>query len=83
MNSEAKQDMVVQGLASVPSGTALMTWLIGLPIEKWLAAAGFGFILLPAVYLLWRWRIRARHEAERLRNGAPPSPDTTDAGNLR
>ena len=80
MNHEAKHDALVQGAASIPSWAVIMTWLLGVSIEKWAAVAGIVFIGLQCGYLLWKWRRDHNRESERIaRNGPPP---TTDKGDL-
>lgn len=80
MTPEAKHDAAVQGAASLPSLGAIFAWLAGVPVEKWAALAGLVFIVLQAVYLLWKWRRDMRREDERLRKGE--APPTTDKGGL-
>lgn len=80
MPPEAKHDAAVQGAASLPSVAAIVTWLLGVPVEKWVALAGLLFIGLQAAYMAWKWRRDIRRERERLRRGDPPP--TTDKGAL-
>lgn len=75
-----KHDAAVQAAASLPSWAALVTWLLGVPLEKWVALGGLCFIGLQSAVLLWRWRRDIRREAERLRRGYPPP--TTDKAAL-
>lgn len=82
MTPEHKQDAAVQGLAALPSLGAIATWVLGVPIEKWAALAGIGFIALQALVVMWRWRRDIRREAERLRRGEPPPPTTSDKATL-
>ena len=75
MNPEAKHNFI-QGVASLPSWAAILTWLLGVPIEKWAALGGLVFILVQTAYLLWKWRRDHKREAERIaRNEAPPTTD--------
>ena len=81
MTPEGKHDALTQGAASLPSLGAIGAYLLGVPVEKWAAAAGLVFIMLQAVYMLWKWRRDIRREDERLRRGDPP-PATTDKAAL-
>lgn len=80
MNPEVKHEFAVQGAASVPSWAVIVTWLLGVSIEKWAAVAGIVFILLQCGYLMWKWRRDHKREAERLRRG--DAPPITDKGGL-
>lgn len=79
MEAEAKQN-VIQGASSLPSWAAIITFLLGVPIEKWAALAGLVFILVQMGYLVWKWRRDHRREIERLSRGEPPP--TTDKAAL-
>lgn len=50
--SAATNDMI----QAIPSAGAIVIWLLAIPVEKWAAFAGLVFILLQALYMLWRWR---------------------------
>lgn len=82
MGPEAKHDAISQGAASLPSMAAIAAWLLGVPLEKWVALAGLMFILLQAAYMGWKWRRDIRREDERLRRGEPPPPSTSDKATL-
>lgn len=79
MTPENKHDALTQGAASLPSLGAIGAYLLGVPVEKWAATAGLVFIVLQAVYMLWKWRRDIRREDERLRRGEPPPPTTDKA----
>lgn len=79
MTPENKDDALTQGAASLPSLGAIGAYLLGVPVEKWAATAGLVFIVLQAVYMLWKWRRDIRREDERLRRGEPPPPTTDKA----
>ncbi|HRI16889.1 MAG TPA: hypothetical protein PL196_00045 [Burkholderiaceae bacterium] len=81
MSPEHRHDAAIQGAASIPSLGAIATWVLGVPVEKWAALAGIGFILVQIAYLGWKWRRDIRREDERLRRGEPP-PETTDKAAL-
>jgi len=80
VNHEAKNELIVQGVSSTPAWAAVMTWLFGVTLEKWVAVCGLVFLVLQAAYLVWKWRRDHRREAERLRRGDPPP--NTDKGAL-
>lgn len=82
MTPENKHDALTQGAASLPSLGAIGAYLLGVPVEKWAATAGLVFIMLQAVYMLWKWRRDIRRESERLRRGEPPPPTTSDKATL-
>jgi hypothetical protein len=79
MNPEVKHDMLTQGPASIPAFAAVMSWLFGVPLEKWVALAGLVFLILQSAFLLWKWRRDHRREIERIRAGEPPPPTTDKA----
>lgn len=81
MTPEQKHDAISQSAASLPSFGAIMAWLLGVPIEKWVAVAGLLFILIQAGYMVWKWRRDVRREAERIKRHDPP-PVTTDNATL-
>ncbi len=70
MTQHVKQQMV----EAIPAVAAIATWLAGIPVEKWAAAAGLGFIVLQAVGFLWRLLRDMRHERERIMRAEPPPP---------
>jgi hypothetical protein len=79
VSPEAKTDAITQGAASLPAWAAIMSWFLGITVEKWLAVAGILFIALQAAFLVWRWRRAVRREDERIANGDPPPPTTDNA----
>jgi len=79
---EHKHEALMQGAASLPSWGAIGIWLLGVPVEKWAAAAGICFIVVQMAYLGWKWRRDIRREDERLRRGEPPPPSTSDKATL-
>lgn len=70
MTQQAKQNLI----EAIPAAAAIATWLAGIPVEKWAAAAGLGFIVLQAVGFLWRLLRDMRHERERTMRSEPPPP---------
>jgi hypothetical protein len=56
MLQEERRDALVQAARAAPSLFAVVvTKFMDLPVEKWLALSGIGFIALQGVHLLWRW----------------------------
>lgn len=68
MNVENRHDAAVQIANSGPSLAFVSVTLAGIHIQDWLAITGIVFIVLQALYLLWRWRRDARIEDERTRS---------------
>jgi len=50
---------------AMPSLAAILTWVLQIPVEKWLAYLGLLFLLLQMVGYLWRLRRDMRREEER------------------
>lgn len=63
-----------QALIASPSLAAIVSYLAGITVEKWLALAGIFCIVIQAAGHLWRLHRDVRHEQERRRLGLPP-PD--------
>lgn len=61
-------------LEALPAAAAIVTFLADIPIEKWAAAAGLGFILLQIVGYAWRLIRDIRQERERVMRADPPPP---------
>lgn len=80
MTPEAKQDATAQAWHALPSLAAIVAWLSGLTIEKWVGLAGIAFICLQAAERIWRWRRDVRRENERI--AAKQPPPVTDKGDL-
>lgn len=56
MSPETKHEVVVQAALGTPSAAAVLwTKVMGLSIDNWLGLFGIGFIVLQAMYLLWKW----------------------------
>lgn len=53
-------DTASAALQSAPSLSMLLAWLVGLPVQTWLAITSIAFIGLQAAYLIWKWRREAR-----------------------
>jgi hypothetical protein len=79
MTQDQRTEAVTSAWQSAPSLAAIMTWLAGLTVEKWLGVVGIAFIGLQAVGYLWRLRRDMRREAERVRL---QSMQDTDRGEL-
>lgn len=70
MTQQAKH----QAIEAIPALAAIGTWIMGIPVEKWAAAAGLAFIGLQFVGYLWRLVRDVRHERERIMRMEPPPP---------
>lgn len=65
----------------LPSLTAVIAWLLAIPVEKWLAFFGVLFLVLQMIGYLWRLKRDMRREQERIDASRVPT-DTTDRGML-
>lgn len=70
MTQHAKQ----AAIDALPSVAAIVTWLAGIPVEKWAATAGLVFIVMQCIGYLWRLRRDMAHERERYLRQEPPPP---------
>jgi hypothetical protein len=78
MSPEGRHDAVGQAVQAAPSLAAILSWLLGMTVEKWLALAGIFFIALQAAGYIWRLRRDIRRESERRRSSLPPESDRAD-----
>ena len=45
---------------AIPSASAIGATIFGLSLPDWAAIAGIAFIVLQAVYLVWKWTREAK-----------------------
>lgn len=66
MTPSNKEYLASEVLKAAPSLGAIGAWLVGIPLERWVAIAGLVFICIQAVGYLWRLRRDMRIERERV-----------------
>lgn len=62
----SRQETVRSLIEATPAATAIV--VSNSDLDWWLKAAGIAFLVLQALYLLWRWRRDVRRDAQ----GKPP-----------
>ena len=80
MDAERTHAAVIEAARATPSVAAIIATIGGLTVEKWLAVAGIGFIVVQAVVMIWRHVIFLRRERDRVASlNAPQQPVETDS----
>ena len=64
MTTDIKQEIITQTVHAVPSGALLGTVLANVTINQWQAGIAIAFILLQAVYLIWKWIKEVRRDRQ-------------------
>lgn len=64
MTTEIKQEILTQTVHAVPSGALLGTVLANVTINQWQAGIAIAFIILQAVYLIWKWIKEVRKDKQ-------------------
>lgn len=65
-SAERTHDAGMEAARATPSVAAIIATIGGLTVEKWLAVAGIGFIVVQAVVMIWRHVIFLRRERDRV-----------------
>ena len=80
MDADRTHAAVIEAARATPSVAAIIATIGGLTVEKWLAVAGIGFIVVQAVVMVWRHIIFLRRERDRVASlNAPQQPVETDS----
>ncbi len=80
MDADRTHAAVIEAARATPSVAAIIATIGGLTVEKWLAVAGIGFIIVQAVVMVWRHVIFLRRERDRVASlKAPQHPVETDS----
>lgn len=77
MDADRTHAAVIEAARATPSVAAIIATIGGLTVEKWLAVAGIGFIIVQAVVMVWRHVIFLRRERDRVA-GIKPTQDTPE-----
>ena len=77
MTPAGRAGLASEAVRAAPSMGAIGAWLMGIPVEKWVAVAGLIFISIQTGGYLWRLRRDMLHEREREASRLPP-PDSED-----
>lgn len=66
LSAQQKQDLVGAGIHTAPGASAGGAFkLSGLPLSEWLVIASIAFVILQALYLIWKWRRDYKRQAQR------------------
>lgn len=77
------KDAVLQTLQATPAVTAVWAVINDLSIENWLGISGIIFLVLQAMYLMWKWRRDIKRERDReVFRDRIEAPETTDNATL-
>lgn len=80
MDADRTHAAVIEAARATPSVAAIIATIGGLTVEKWLAVAGIGFIVVQAVVMVWRHIIFLRRERDRVASfKASQHPVETDS----
>lgn len=75
MTHVERGELAIEAVRSTPSVWAIGAWLLGIPVEKWVAIVGLVFICIQIGGYLWRLRRDMFREREREASRLPP-PDS-------
>ncbi|MPS98617.1 MAG: hypothetical protein E2581_08965 [Pseudomonas sp.] len=66
LSAQQRQDLVGAGIHTAPGASAGGAFkLSGLPLSEWLVIASIAFVVLQALYLIWKWRRDYKRQAQR------------------
>lgn len=66
LSAQQRQDLVGAGIHTAPGASAGGAFkLSGLPLSEWLVIASIAFVVLQALYLIWKWRRDYKRQVQR------------------